>query len=70
MNYYDRSISSMTGSLGCTIMDDCARIAESGLKEPFESPHLVGVVLPHLPVGRKSSAFLSCVTWIRLTKTD
>ena len=24
----------------CTIVDDCARIAESGLKPPFESPHL------------------------------
>ena len=24
----------------CTIVDDCAQIAESGLKPPFESPHL------------------------------
>ena len=24
----------------CTIVDDCARTAESGLKPPFESPHL------------------------------
>ena len=24
----------------CTIVDDCARIAECGLKPPFESPHL------------------------------
>ena len=24
----------------CTIVDDCAQIAESGLKLPFESPHL------------------------------
>ena len=24
----------------CTIVDDCAQIAESGLKSPFESPHL------------------------------
>ena len=24
----------------CTIVDDCARIAESGLKPPFESPHV------------------------------
>ena len=34
----------------CTIVDDCAQIAESGLKPPFESPHLSfadeGVMLP------------------------
>ena len=24
----------------CTIVDDCAQIADSGLKPPFESPHL------------------------------
>ena len=24
----------------CTIVDDCAQIAESGLKPPFESPHV------------------------------
>ena len=24
----------------CTIVDDCAQIAESGLKPPFESSHL------------------------------
>ena len=24
----------------CTIVDDCARIAESDLEPPFESPHL------------------------------
>ena len=24
----------------CTIVDDCAQIVESGLKPPFESPHL------------------------------
>ena len=24
----------------CTIVDDCAQIAESGFKPPFESPHL------------------------------
>ena len=24
----------------CTSVDDCAQIAESGLKPPFESPHL------------------------------
>ena len=24
----------------CTIVDDCAQIAESDLKPPFESPHL------------------------------
>ena len=27
------------------------------------------VVLPHLPVGKKIPAFLSCVTWLLLTKT-
>ena len=28
------------GPQKCTIVDDCAQIAESGLKPPFESPHL------------------------------
>ena len=32
----------------CTIADDCAQIAESGLKPPFESPHL------DFPNSRKS----------------
>ena len=28
------------GPQKCTIVDDCARITKSGLKPPFESPHL------------------------------
>ena len=28
------------------------------------------VVLPHLPVGKKVLRFLSCVTWLKLTKID
>ena len=28
------------GPQKCTIIDDCVQIAESGLKPPFESPHL------------------------------
>ena len=28
------------GPQKCTIVDDCAQIAESGLKPPFESPQL------------------------------
>ena len=43
-------------------------------KLPFSfSPNTVslGVVLPHLPaVGKKAPAFLSFVTWLKLTKTD
>ena len=31
---------------------------------------VLGVVLPHLPVGKKNTAFLSCVTWLKLTKID
>ena len=33
----------------CTIVDDCTQIAESGLKPPFESPHLD---FPKFLVGR------------------
>ena len=41
------------------------------LVEELREQHFeLGVVLPHLPVGKKLLFLLSCVTWLKLTKTD
>ena len=50
----------------CTIVDDCVQIAESGLKPPFESPHLdfpEFSAFSNLKVFREEGGGGGCTCW-------